>query len=180
MWRVLTGLHKEITLSFLLVGHTKFAPDWCFGLFVGSINDIAEVAERSAVVNHAQLVGEYDDTIHVPMYNWSDFFEGHTIQTAMKGISQMHHFRFSADHPGVVFVNNASDDLKERKINLLKSNTWRPTPTNVPERIIPTGLSLERQWYLYQKIRDFCPDYARHCMPTAIYTIVLTSTPGII
>ena len=32
MWRVMTGLHKEITLSFLLVGHTKFAPDWCFGL----------------------------------------------------------------------------------------------------------------------------------------------------
>ena len=128
---------------------------------VESINDIAEVAERSAVVNHAQLVGEYNGTIHVPMYNWSDFFEGHTIQTAMKGISQMHHFRFSADHPGVVFVKNASDDLKERKINLLKSNTWRPTPTNVPERIIPTGLSLERQWYLYQKIRDFCPDYAK-------------------
>ena len=31
MWRVMTGLHKEIKLSFLLVGHTKFAPDWCFG-----------------------------------------------------------------------------------------------------------------------------------------------------
>ena len=41
---------------------------------VGSINDIAEVAERSAVVNHAQLVGEYDGTIHVPMYDWSSFF----------------------------------------------------------------------------------------------------------
>lgn len=166
MWRVMTGLHEEITLSFLLVGHTKFGPDWCFGLFkqlykkvkVGSINDIAEVAERSAVVNHAQLAGEYDGTIHVPMYDWSSFFEGHTIQTAMKGISQMHHFRFSADHPGVVFVKNASDDLKECKIHLLKSTTWRPTSTNLPEQIIPPGLSLERQWYLYNKIHDFCPD----------------------
>jgi len=27
MRRVLTGLHKEITFSFLIVGHTKFAPD---------------------------------------------------------------------------------------------------------------------------------------------------------
>ena len=53
----------------------------------------AEVAEKSAVVNHAQLVGEYDGTIHVPMYNWSEFFEGHTIQTAMKGITQMLDFR---------------------------------------------------------------------------------------
>src|SRR6218665_83046 len=33
LWRVMTGMHKEITLSFILAGHTKFAPDWCFGLF---------------------------------------------------------------------------------------------------------------------------------------------------
>ena len=26
------SLHKKITVSFTLVGHTKFAPDWCFGL----------------------------------------------------------------------------------------------------------------------------------------------------
>ena len=37
----------------------------------------------------------------------------------LKGITQMHHFRFSADRPGVVFVKNTSDDLKERKIDLL-------------------------------------------------------------
>lgn len=64
----MAGFHKEIKLSFLLVGHTKFALDWCFGLFkqlfkmtsVGSINDIAEVTEKSATVTYAQLVGEYD------------------------------------------------------------------------------------------------------------------------
>ena len=32
-WRGMTGQHTNITLSFLVVGHTKFAPDWCFGLF---------------------------------------------------------------------------------------------------------------------------------------------------
>jgi hypothetical protein len=25
-------LHTSIHLSFLIAGHTKFAPDWCFGL----------------------------------------------------------------------------------------------------------------------------------------------------
>jgi len=29
---VMTGQHDEIPLSFLLAEHTKFAPDWCFGL----------------------------------------------------------------------------------------------------------------------------------------------------
>ena len=32
-WRVMTGRHTQITLSFLVVGHTIFAPDCCFGLF---------------------------------------------------------------------------------------------------------------------------------------------------
>ena len=32
LWRVLAGLHNSITLSFMISGHTKFSPDWCFGL----------------------------------------------------------------------------------------------------------------------------------------------------
>ena len=28
LWRVMTGLHTEITPSFMVVGHTKFSPDW--------------------------------------------------------------------------------------------------------------------------------------------------------
>ena len=32
MWRCSTNRLGKITLSFLIVGHTKFAPDWCFRL----------------------------------------------------------------------------------------------------------------------------------------------------
>lgn len=168
MWRILVGLHKEITISFLLVGHTKFSPDWCFGLFkqlyrktkVGSIHDIAEVVKQSAIVNHPQLVGEYDGTTHVKTYDWSSFFESHTIQTSLKGISKMHHFRFTADHPGCVFVRSSSDDT-EKKIKLVKDLSWKPHKNFLPEQVIPPGLSLERQWYLYNKIREFCPDNAK-------------------
>ena len=64
-WRVMAGLYRSITVSFLIVGHTKFLPDWCFGLFkqafrrtkIGCLDDIVKVVESSAVVNHAQLVG---------------------------------------------------------------------------------------------------------------------------
>lgn len=31
-WRVLCGFHHSILYSFLIAGHTKFSPDWCFGL----------------------------------------------------------------------------------------------------------------------------------------------------
>ena len=68
MWRVLTD--QEITISFLLVGHTKFSLDWCFGLFkqlfkrteIICLEDITQVAERSAECNNAQIVEHLDGT----------------------------------------------------------------------------------------------------------------------
>ncbi|XP_052760849.1 uncharacterized protein LOC128203463 [Mya arenaria] len=33
MWRVMRGLHKEIEFSLMEAGHTKFSPDWHFGLW---------------------------------------------------------------------------------------------------------------------------------------------------
>ena len=64
VWCTLTNRHSNITLSFLPVGHTKFSPDWCFGLLkrqyrrtkVGSLQAIAEVVSKSAECNHTQLV----------------------------------------------------------------------------------------------------------------------------
>ena len=165
MWRTLCGLHNEIILSFLIVGHTKFAPDWCFGLakqcyrrtFVSSLDDIANTVAHSSHVNVPQLVGTLDGTIHVPTYNWSEFFEDHVKKTALKGISKYQHFRFSRSAPGAVFVKNSSDGV-EKKIMLLKDETWRPSPNDLPEIIVPNGLSPERQLYLYEKIREFCTD----------------------
>ena len=57
-------------------------------------------------------------------------------------------------------MRNSSDDT-ERKINLLKDPQWCTTPTDLPEVIVPPGLTLERQWYLYQKIWEFCPEEAK-------------------
>ncbi len=68
LWRVQTGKHTRITLSFLVVGHTKFSPDLCFGLFkrlyrrtkVGSLMTTAQVVNTSAECNTAQLVTKTD------------------------------------------------------------------------------------------------------------------------
>ena len=167
MWRVLTGLHEEIKISFLPVGHTKFAPDWCFGLFkrffrlckIGCLDDIVHCVNHSALPNVAQLVGTQDGSTVVPMYDWSSYFEDHTIKTALKGITKMHHFRFSKMDPGKVYVKNKSTD-PERCINLVR-HPWNPTAREMPQQIVPTGLSMERKQYLYDKIREFCPEEAQ-------------------
>ena len=168
MWRVLTGLHHEITLSFLLVGHTKFAPDWCFGLAkqcyrrtsVSSLDDIANTVARSSMVNVPQLVGTLDGDLIVPTYNWSAYFEDHVTKTALKGISKYQHFRFSRSTPGVVHVKESIDG-PEKMITLLKDKEWLPTPNDLPEVVNPNGLSPERQSYLYEKIREFCAESSK-------------------
>ena len=165
MWRVLTGLHEEVKLSFLPVGHTKFAPDWCFGMAkqsfrrtkVDCLDDIANSVSSSSFVNVPQLVGTLDGTCYVPTYNWSEYFEQYTIKSALKGITKLHHFCFDSNSPGTVYVKERSSD-SERQITLTKDTSWHPSANNLPDVIVPPGLSLERQWYLHDKIREFCSD----------------------
>ena len=75
-WRALTNRHSSITLSFLVVVHTKFAPDWCFGLFkrlyrhtkVGSLKSVVQVVNESADCKFSQLVSDEDGKTIVPTY----------------------------------------------------------------------------------------------------------------
>ncbi len=72
------GFHESVTISFMMVGHTKFSPDWCFGLLkrqfrkikVDSLDDIVAVVNTSATVNESQLVGSQSGEPLVPMYDW--------------------------------------------------------------------------------------------------------------
>ena len=162
LWRTLTDRHTDITLSFLVVGHTKFSPDWCFGLFkrlykrtkVGSLKGVAEVANKSAECNFAQLVSSEDGTTIVPTYDWTSFFAPHLRK--LPGIKKIHHFRMSSSQPGFIFIKEHSDTA-EVKFSMLKE-PWSPDKDDLPEVIPPRGLSAERQWYLYEQIRPFCPD----------------------
>lgn len=163
-WRAATQQHTSLTLSFLVVGHTKFAPDWCFGLFkrlykrtkVGSLRSVAQVVNESAQCNFAQLVSQEDGSTVVPTYDWTSFFVPQLKK--IPGIKKLHHFRCVSSEPGVVYVKEHADTV-ERKITLSKSaTTWSPDPNILPPVVPPKGLSAERQWYLFDTIREFCPD----------------------
>ncbi len=170
------GLHKSITISFLIVGHTKFAPDWCFGLVkqrfrkcrVDCLDDIVQVVEESAVANHAQLVATQSGDVLVPTYDWAGHFDGPYKQTALRGIKSYHHFKFEASKPGVVSVKVASDG-QEKELHLLSDPSWRPSATDLPPQITPVGLSSERVSYLYEKIREYCRPEVQDlvCLPPA-------------
>lgn len=108
-WRVMTRRHTNIAYSFLVVGHTKFSPDWCFGLFkrlfkktkVDCMADIATVVNDSALCNVAQVVHN-ENTEIVPTRDWPTFLLPHFRK--ISNIKRYHHFRFSSSSPGTVFV----------------------------------------------------------------------------
>ena len=160
MWRVLTGRHRKATLSFMLAGHTKFAPDWGFGLLkqkfrktkVNSLAELAATVETSAVHNFAQLVGTEDGTSIVPMYDWTRFLKPHFKR--LQGILSYRHFTVTAADPGVVEVKRTAESVG-KKLKLIKGN-WTPDKDDLPPVIPPPGLSIDRQWYLYDNIREFC------------------------
>ena len=166
LWRVMVGLHRSITLSFLIVGHTKFSPDWCFGLLkqcfrrtvVGCLDDLVQVINTSATVNVAQLVGSQEGETIVPLYDWTAMFAGHLRK--VKNIKRYQHFRFASSSPGAVTVQLASD-TEEESIVVLADRDWVPSlhslSTVTPPPPPPRGLSHERQVYLHDTIREYCP-----------------------
>lgn len=93
----MTGLHSKIQYSFLLVGHTKFAPDGCFGLLkkrfrrtkVSCLDELAEVVNQSEYINHAQLVATQSGEVLVPTHNWSSFLSPRFRKLA--GLIRLHH-----------------------------------------------------------------------------------------
>ena len=166
LWRVMTGQHTEITLSFMVPGHTKFSPDWCFGLLkkryrrtkVGGLTDLVTVVNESASVNVAQPTGREDGSPIVTTYNWQEYFS--TFCTKVKGIKKLHHLRFDSASPGFVYVKEKAGST-EVKVSVVKVRNWSPKADELPPILSPAGLSLQRQWYLYNKIREFCPDHLK-------------------
>lgn len=162
-WRTLMKLHHSITYSFLIAGHTKFAPDRCFGLikkaykvtYVSSLYEFARLVDTSSTsgLNKSRLVGTHDGRILVPVYDWASFLGQYFRK--LPNIKSYHHFHFSKETPGKVYYKEFVTS-PEQSFMLLKNNVTLPPPTTLPHVVNPEGLTEERKNYLYREIRQFC------------------------
>ena len=162
-WRTLMELHRSITYSFLIAGHTKFGPDRCFGLikkaykvtYISSLYEFARLVETSSTTgtNKAQLVGTHDGRVIVPVFDWVTFLGQYFKR--FPNVKKVHHFRFTKDNPGMVYYREFSTS-PEQSFMLLKNNVILPSSRTLPRVINPDGLSEERKAYLHREIRQFC------------------------
>ncbi|KAI4796864.1 hypothetical protein KUCAC02_026699 [Chaenocephalus aceratus] len=139
-WRCMVGLHEDISLNFLIAGHTKFAPDWCFGLFkqqfrrtpVSCLKDISQAVRSSTVtgVNSPQLVGNESGETFVKTDDWHNFLS--PSFRPLPGIKRYHHLRFTSAEPGVVYAKEF-EGKEEESFMLLRTGcflTRRHVPLN--------------------------------------------------
>ena len=151
------GLHESISINTMLVGHTKFAPDWHFGVWkvkwrasdAETMQDIATTVRASSRSGHniPHLVSDTESP--VKFFDWRSHLEASFRN--IKNITKYHHFFVSKDEPGVLHCKKYADSTEEC-FDLLKcainKNAMPPLKT------IPV-LPLARQWYLYDHISKF-------------------------
>ena len=158
-WRCMVGLHEKISLSFMIAGHTRCLVDGCFGHLkrkyrcsdVFTLEQLANTVDASAACNVSQ---PFEDS-EIIWYDWDAYLMQYF--KAIPGVSKMHHFTFSAQHPGTVLVKKTVDS-SEASVTITKASAdVSVLKSTMPPVIPPTGLSPERQRYLYEQIREFVP-----------------------
>jgi hypothetical protein len=165
LWRIITGRHRGVTLSFMLAGHTKFAPDSMFGIFKrkfrrskvdcqANIQDVVKAASPSGVLL-SQLCGDESGDSIVPMYQW-DTFLGEFFRK-LPAIKPLHHIKFMDG--GTVECKLLSES-EPTTHHLLKCNP-EEVPQQKPPVIVPPGLSEQRKAYLFKEIREFVAEDCR-------------------
>ena len=105
----------------------------------------------SVALNKTRLVGTQDGQTIVPTYDWSTHLGVHFKK--VPNIKQYHQFYFVAAKPERVMFKRFSDS-EQLELDLRKCDlSWSPSSAPI---VHPKGLSDERQWYLFEKIRQFC------------------------
>jgi hypothetical protein len=77
----------------------------------------------------------------------------------LPSITSYHHFTIDKNEPGIVVVKQTIDG-EESKHNILKK-TFPYGPNKIPRyprKLKPSGISIERAWYLYDNIRKHIPN----------------------
>jgi hypothetical protein len=160
------GLHDAISLSFMIVGHTKFGPDGYFGLIkrvyrrakVYTYNQLVELIRKASPNGHllCQSFRNESGEQSYQYYQWDAWLSKYFYN--LPDIKKYHHFLFNNKTPGIVVVKESVNG-KEYKFNLLRDTKEKNTmKSERPSILFPTGLSLDRQWYLYKNIREHIPE----------------------
>lgn len=161
-WRVMAGLESSITVSFMVVGHTRCSVDGGFGLAKKRyrMSDCNTMEELSQVISSSSLQNDVN-CASWEWHKWDDFLASKFRK--IDGITKYHHFVFSIEHPGCVKMYKVSNDDNPISLQLSKTPPINLIDATVLPAILPApGLSQARQQYLTKNVAPFCSSEKRN------------------
>ena len=155
LWLIIIGWFDEIELNFMIPGHTKFVCDGYFGNFkklyyknkINTVNDVEQIINISTTANEAVRYNEGSGWI---WYDFTSFLSPHF--KGLPGITKYYHFWFSKSELGKVYCSKESGGEEVPFVLLLNNNC---NFNQLPSILNTQPLTLKRQWYLYNKIRQY-------------------------
>jgi len=160
----MNGFHNQIKYCFMVAGHTKFSPDGFFGLIklkmrnseVQNLSDLVQVVSDSTIggFNTAQTIYDSNGQQQVYFYKWTEFLN--KTFSRVSQILQQHHFEISSEALGKLNIQTRIEGEKVEVSILKKTKPF--CSTDFPNILLPKELSAERQWYLYEQIREHVSD----------------------
>ena len=167
----MTGYYESVELNFMIAGHTKFSPDRGFAM-------IKKLYRKSTIYCKKEFVKVVENSSpqglnKVQCYENGQGFQYYDFKVLEKffvklpNIGKYHHFYFSADN--VKIKEFADSDWEE--FDLLKDDGREREEIIEEIRSLsflilkPKPLSLERQEYLYKKIRPLLPEKYWNTLP---------------
>jgi hypothetical protein len=162
---VMLGIFDQIELKFLVKGHTHCTVDGGHGLIkkewrkrnIFSIKQAQKAIKECSHTQRAIIVTPNE------FYNWNLFLK--PIFNKMPGISYQQEFRFSQDHFGEIFYRSGQGFrwqsqmlLKNKSRKLPKAVSSLETIKQCLKVLKAPGISTEKQWDLYKKVRKYVPD----------------------
>ena len=153
-WIIMLGWYEEITVNFMIPGHTKFICDSYFGRIkktyrdhnVNTIDDIEKIINKSSKSN---IRLKYNNGVGWNWYDFQGFFSQNFVNCSH--ITDYYHFHFSnlPQDLGKVYCSKKSDG-DEVCYKLLHNNDFKQL-----DILKITFISNERRKYLYTKIRKY-------------------------
>lgn len=154
---------QSVMISFMLPGHTKFAPDAYFGMFKSKyfasdrcddMQDLMSVAETCTLgrnvtpVHFSTNSGDHDCV-------WRDWKVLDEVYYTIKNIKSHHHIMFIKPH--VLQVKALIDSEWSAPVDMLRPNAVMPSISDVPV-IQCQGIPTWRQLQLHKDIRMHIQD----------------------
>jgi hypothetical protein len=159
-WLIMLGWYENIYINFMIPGHTKFVCDGFFGSIKKTyrnrcINTVDHVEEaiNDSTIKHNNKSIRYKNGMGWKWYDFSSLFKNNFRN--LPNITKYHHFHFSRDYIGKVYVAKNSGGL-EIPFELLKNDHFnKDGQLNIFEA---APLTDDRKSYLYTKIRQHVED----------------------